>query len=247
MITLDLALDRLLHKRAYRQAFLDDDQHALDLSDDDRRALATIDRRQLVLAAERVASETLSRKHRGCGSLLDLFPQTIAAWHRSHEAEQAPGPRLPSQRSERALSFAFLDSEAFDGYREHPYAGLGLSLEEAFYRFCEAENVGEPIVREREMLAAIIRALSITPTAEMRWPDGLRRTPDGQGVFAVSSRGTPMLFAAVGGRFVTGEITPFLADLLSSTGPPEIIAARHGVGAPVLAASEETLRSLGLR
>ena len=165
MITLDVALYRLLHKRVYREAFLADDHDGLDLSVDDRQALQTIDRRQLVLAAARVASETLTRTHRGSGSLLDLFPLTIAAWD-EHAVDGAAG-LLPSQSTHRALALAFLDSNAFDAYREHPFAGLGRSLEEAFFCFCEAQNIGDPFVREREMLAAVIRALAVTPTAEM--------------------------------------------------------------------------------
>ena len=79
----------------------------------------------------------------------------------------------------------------------------------------------------------------------MRLPDAVRRVPSG--FFAITTRGVPVLFAAVAGRFITGELTPFLAELLLSSDGPEAVAARHGVGASVLAASEETLRSLGLR
>ncbi len=174
-----------------------------------------------------------------------MFPATIAAWERSYQDEPGAGSRLPSRGTQRALAFAFLDSDAFDTYREHPFAGVGRSLEEAFFLFCEAEEIGDPIVRERELLAAMARALAVTPTAEMSLPDAIRRVP--QGCFAVSQRGAPTLYATVGGRYLTGEITGFLAELLLSPEPPDVIAERHGVAAAVLVEAEATLRSLGLR
>lgn len=242
MISLDVALDRLLHKRAYRRAFLEGDHAALQLSAEDVRALATIDRRQLVLASERIAKETFACKHRGTGDLRDLFPLTIAAWMDAHAGDG----RAHGQRAERELAHAFLDSAAFDAYREHPFAGVGQTIEEAFFVFCERAAIGDPVVRERELLSALIRALAVTPTMEATLPPDIRRVT--QGSFAVTQRGpVPVLFAAVAGRYLTGELTPFLAELLLSSDERDVVAARHHVAPAVLHAAEETLRSLGLR
>ncbi len=244
MITLDVALDKLLHKRAYRDAFLADDHAALDLSADDVRALSTIDRRQLSLASERIAKETFACKHRGTGDLRDLFPLTIAAWLAAQEG--AAEGAAQRQRAERELAYAFLGSEAFDAYREHPFAGVGQTIEEAFFVFCEAAGIGDPAVRERELLSALVRALAVTPTMETTLPPTIRRVA--QGFFAVTQRGAvPVLFAAVAGRYVTGELTPFLAELLLSSDGGDVVAARHDVVPEVFRAAEEMLRSLGLR
>src|SRR5687767_7717160 len=123
MIAVDEAIDRLIHSRAYRQAWLDGRTDALDLEVDDLAALATIDRDQLVRTAERAARDLLGRRHRGSGGLCDLFPRTIAAWKQAHPRDE----RL------RELAYAFMESEAFGAYRELPFAGVGLCLEDAFF------------------------------------------------------------------------------------------------------------------
>jgi len=132
MISLDQALDRLLHDRSYRSAFLAERFDALDLAPDDLDALGSIDRQQLVRTAERVAKDLIGRKHRGSGGLLELYPNTLGA-----------------DRLDETV-YRFLESAAFQDYRELPFAGDGISLEEAFFRFCEAEGIGEPAVREQE-------------------------------------------------------------------------------------------------
>ena len=246
VISLDVALHRLLHKRGYRQAFFEDDHASLDLAEDDRRALQSIDRGELQRTAQRIARETLVAPQRGTGSLLDVFPRTIAAWEETFvdAPDEATSAAATRQRAHRALSFAFLDSEAFDTYRAFPYGGVGRSLEEAFFVFCEAQAIGDPVTRERELLSALVRSLAVTPTAEFTLPAAVQRVP--KGFFAIGLRGAPMLFAATQGRYVTGEITPFLAELLLSAGEPDLVAARHRVEPAVLAQSLGTLRELGL-
>src|SRR5262249_25645236 len=151
----------------------------------------------------RVARETMTRAHAGSGSLLDLYPKTIDAYLLVNGAAR----RLD------ALAEAFLESDAFDAYRESPHSGPGCSLEEAFYRFAEAESIGEAAVREREFLAATARLYCVSPRAACTLPNEFRRSPGGY--YAVSARGDPTLFAAVRGRFVSGRLTPFLAELVS--------------------------------
>ena len=233
MITLDEALDRLLHLRSYRRAFLEWRYRELDLSNEDLVALSTIDREQLVRTAERVIQDLLARRHCGSGGLLELYPRTLEAWNRSR----------PEDESFAELMATFLESAAFQGYRQVPFAGLGWSLEEAFFAFCESAEIGDPITREREFLAAMLRALAVCPTAAFRIPDCVHRAAAGW--FAISRRGTPILYAAARGRFMTGTITPFLAELLEEDRPAEV-ARRHGVPAAVLDASLSQLEAMGL-
>ena len=137
-----------------------------------------------------------------------------------------------------------MESEAFDQYREIPHSGAGLSLEEAVYRFFEAQDVGEEQVREHEFLVGLCKALALNPRPWFSVGKPLQAAPGGW--FAVSRHGPPTLFAAVGGRFVQGGLTPFLANLLTSDRSPQTIAEQHQVPASVVAAAVERFTALGL-
>ena len=242
VISLDVALDRLLHKRSYRSAFLEGRFEDLDLCPEDREALEAIDRAELVCAAEEIRRDLWRRKHRGSGGLASLYPRTIAAWQAAH----------PEDGDLEELLSLFMESEAFDEHREVPFAGAGLSLEEAFFRFCEAFCVGEALDREDEFLSAIMKALLLSPSPDFLIPAAVRRAPGG--FFAVraplgaagGAPSAPILYAAVLGKLVTGPITPFLSELLLGTEPPEGVAGKHGVPPEALRASLERLETLGL-
>jgi hypothetical protein len=234
VIGLDTALDRLLHRRSYREAFLAGRLDALDLSAEDLEALATIDAGALVREAESVLADLRRREHRGSGGLCSLYPRTLAAWQAAH----------PDDTDLVELLSRFMESDAFDAYREIPYAGQGWSLEEAFYRFCEAEGVGEPEAREDEFLGAIMKALLSSLRPDFAIPAEVQASAGG--FFAVAWRGGTKLYAAVSGRLLTGAITPFLAELLLSPDPPDEIALRHGVAPAIMDASLAQLGALGL-
>jgi hypothetical protein len=234
MISLDVALDRLIHKRACRAAFLEDNS-AFGLPEADQSALREMDTRTLAELGRSVAMDLVSRKHVGSGSLLDLYPRTIEAFRRRHERHDD---------ATLELAYTFMDSAAFDQYREFPHAGAGTTLEEAFYRFAEAEDLGDPVVREAEFLAAMAKLLCANPRIDARLPAELRSAANGH--YAVSARGAPVLYGAVLGRFVTGPLTPFLADLLVTGADHEKTAERHRVSNTVLAESLRRLSDLGI-
>jgi hypothetical protein len=235
VIGLDAALDRLLHHRGYRAAFLAGHLDALDLSAEDREAIASIDPEALAREADAVREDLLHRRHRGTGGLLSRYPRTLTAWRSAH----------PDDGDLVELISRFMESEAFGAYREIPFAGPGQSLEEAFYRFCEDEGIGAAEDREDELLAAVMKALLLSPDPSFTLPAEVRAASSG--FFAVSRRGEPRLHAAVSGRYLTGALTPFLADLLLSPEDPTAIAARHGVTPAVREASLSRLAALGLR
>lgn len=234
VISLDVALDRLIHRRSSRAAFLDNDS-LFDLTEDDSAALREMDPRTLAELGRSVAMELVSRKHVGSGNLLDLYPRTIEAFLRRYER---PGDAILE------LAYAFMDSAAFDGYREFPHAGAGTTLEESFYRFAEAEDLGDPVAREAEFLAAMAKLLCANPRIDARLPAELRKAAKGH--YAVSGRGTPVLYGALLGRFVTGPLTPFLADLLLPAADYGETAERHRVSNGVLAESLRRLSDLGI-
>jgi hypothetical protein len=235
VLTLDRALDRLLHRRADLAAFLAGGAAHLDVSPEDLATLRTADPAQLERTAARIRRDLLARRHRGSSTLAELYPRTVDAWRAAN----------PDCADLTALADAFLESPSGDAYRELDRSGSALSLEEAFYRFAEERALGEGKAREAEFLAAMVRALVTTPSPGFALPRELRRCPGG--VFAVSTRATtPALFAAVDGRVLQGAITPFLAELLVADDPPAELAARHGVDAAVLSASLAQLRALRL-
>jgi len=220
-MTLDHALDRLLHDAAYRAAFFAGAE--LDLAPEDLDALRCIDPGELESAADAVRRDVMTRGYRGSGGLAAAFPRTLAAWQ-------------PQDVDH------FLASPAYAAYREVPYAGDGGCLEEACYRFCEAANLGDAVTREHEFLGALLRALVVSPDPAFALPAEVRRVPGG--FVSITTRGEPTLFLAVHGRLITGELTPFLAELLLSPDRADDIAARHGVAADVLHEAQRQLAEL---
>jgi len=233
VISLDVATDRLLHWPSYRQAFLDGHYEQLDLSPEDLEDLSSLDHEQLIETAEAVRSSLLQRKHRGSGGIQATYPQTIAAWQSQHED---PSLTLFLDR--------FMESEAFESYREVPNGVPGLSMEEAVYRFFDSRNVGDPAVREHEFLAGLCKALALNSRPFFTVGPPLRRAPAGW--FAVSSHPPTSLFAAVQGRYIQGEVTPFLAEVLTSERAPERVAEDHDVPEAVAAAARAKFTGLGL-
>jgi hypothetical protein len=240
MSSLDCALDRLIHDRAYRDAFIQGNWAALGLAPAEREELSTIDVQALCRLSARVARETLTRKHAGSGSLLELFPNTISAWRAART----------NTDWQLALGFAFVESPAFTACREACWAAPSLPIEQAFYEFAEAQGLGTPEDREHEFLAAMIKLRLANPRASLVLPPNIHRLPGG--VFALTSRSAPVLYAALAGRFIRGAVTPFLAELmlaLASSGTDAVLSAvalRHGVPGRVLEQSLAQLSALGL-
>jgi len=202
-LALDVALDRLLRDRAYRADFLAGRWDALGLDAEGLDAVRAIDPEFLARTAHRLREEVRTRKHRGTGSLEDLFPKTIAAWGAAHPED--------ADRSE--LFSRFVESDAYASWRDVPHAGEGTSLEEAFYRFAEVQGVGDPAVREEEFLTAVVRALAVCPEPSFLVPPEVHRAPGGW--FAVTSRGVPLLVAATRDSFAKGPVAKLLRDLFA--------------------------------
>lgn len=234
MTTLDEVLDRLLHERSYRHTFFGVPTDC-SVPDDTRMTFAHgIDSAAVMRLAARMARDTLARRHAGGGSLLELYPECIESWQKRH----------PQYSDLLELAYCFMDSPAFRLYRELPFCGVGLSLEECFFRFAEVEGLAEPAVREHEFLAAMLKLLVASPTAQFHLPSIIRTAA--HGFFAISTRGAPTLFAALKGRYVYGPLSPFLVELLDLNVNATKVAARHGVPELVLHRSLEKFSQLGL-
>jgi hypothetical protein len=232
-VTIDAILGRLIHERSYRSRFLQG-APLPDATPEELAALGAVDPTTLTELAERVAHDVMGRSHCGSGSLPNLFPRTIESFRRAH----------PGGGELLELAYSFMDSREFGDYREHPFSGLGTTLEEAFFRYCESTGIGDAVVREREFLAAVMKLLCVSPRVAARVPGCVRRTD--HGYYCVSSRGTPALYACVKGHFVAGALTPFLADLLAPGVNFLVTAERHGVSRFVLEESVRQLSALGI-
>jgi hypothetical protein len=228
-MTLDEALSALLYRRSFRERFARGERSGL--SDDDVRALSTLDLDELERAARLACGALLERPHRGVGTLLDAFPQTIGAWTRAHP-----------ERSSGDLAMELADAPAFDAYSA-VQACNGISLEEAFFRFAEDRAIGEPDVRLCEFVTAIVKSLVVTPRPFFALPDIVRVAPRGH--FAVLEHG-PTLIAALEGRLVVGPITRFLAAVLSHPESLDELAMRFGVTRADALAARAELRTMGL-
>jgi hypothetical protein len=233
-VSVDGTLHRLLFERSYREAFLCGDVAALGLSPAELAVLSTIDKEQLGRAARLACDGILHRSHPGTGSLLDAFPETVAAWRRAHPEEGLEG-----------LADALVASPHFARCRVLPSCDGGISLEEVFWRVAEDASIGDAAKRKAECATALLKALVVTRSPSFALPDFMLRAP--RGWFAVVvGESAPLLVGAADDRFIFGPITPFLAALLVSGEPPERVAARFGIGASDLSKSCDELRRLGL-
>jgi len=234
--SLEAVLDELLRKRSLREDLGRRCFERMNLSPEDAGVLAAVDCATLERAAAALRREVRARCHRGSGKLEELYPSAIAAWRAQH----------PDDRDLDQLFERFVASEAFaaHGHGPGPTDGLRLCIEESFFHFCEAESLGSAEERLSELLAATMKALLVSPAPAFAVPACVRRAP--RGFFGLATRaGSPILFAATGGRFVTGALTPFLAALLGSE-DHAAVAREHGVGPGELASSLEALAGLGL-
>jgi hypothetical protein len=128
----DDLLRRLLHHRRARVALR---AGTLPLTAAQREAVETLDPVELERVAESVRDELLRRTHRGSGSLITLFPRTIAHWRAAH----------PEDVELAELASRFLESAAYETHRALSFGVPGTSLEEAFFRFAEAGKIGAPV------------------------------------------------------------------------------------------------------
>jgi hypothetical protein len=232
-MSLDVALCRLLFERPFRESFLCGDFGALGLSPGELDQLSTIDPVQLRQASRRACDGLLNRSHRGTGSIVVSFPETIAAWQREHT-----GAGLD------VLADAFAASPRVASYRALPTCEGAISLEEAFLHFAEDHSIGDQVTRTTECATALLKALAITPTPSFALPSFVEKAP--RGYFVILGNDEPLLLATTEGRFLRGSITRFLAELLTSNAAPAEVAERFGVSARDLDRSCQELRRLGL-
>ena len=133
-----------------------------------------------------------------------MYPRTFTYWNKLH----------PGDTGYSKLMGAFLESVEFDRFREMPFAGKGISIEEAFFLFQRRLAKVRLQIVENEFFAALMRALvfSNEPAFEIEDPRVKRLK---QGAFVVVEHDDAItLFAAANGNVIQGAITPLIAWVL---------------------------------
>jgi uncharacterized protein (UPF0276 family) len=164
--------------------------------------LATLADDELDAAAATWRAMVRDHAHRGTGRLADAFPRCVAAWRALH----------PDDEALDGLFARFLASPAIAAWRQQPGLEGGACLEACFAAFVAAEGLASPLVREEELLTAVLCALTVAPEPAFTPPPAVRRAP--RGWFALSSAEPPVLHAAIDGRYVNGPVTPGVAAIL---------------------------------
>jgi hypothetical protein len=193
--------------------------------------LATLDHATIESSAATVRRHVLARHHAGIGTIADAFPRTIAAWRARHGADHDLDE----------LATKLLDSDAATEWRETAGHSDGISLEETFYRFAEAEQLGDADVREAEWLATAVRMLALDHDPAYLIPANIHRHPGV--VWALDHRTPPTLYAAVSGKILIGPVTPLVGELLAGATPE---AVEGGVTAEAAHLVRRRLCELGL-
>ncbi len=210
LIPLDEALYRLLYHRSYREAFFNENFSSLGLCESDQRHLATIDREQLKKTASRVVTQVLYGADGQSGGIEGIFPRVLRKYRKT----------FPKDPNSIELIERFLESNYYRDYREHPYAGNGICIEEAFFEFMNTEkpfidaDATNAFLLKDEFLVALMRTLLYNPRAsfQVRQADIFRI---GEGYYSIQTMWPDMiLYAAVKGHFVRGPITPLIAEIL---------------------------------
>jgi hypothetical protein len=168
------------------------------------RMFDTIDTAQLERTAQKIQRDTLRRRRRGAPPLVEQFAATLA------------------NESIDPIATAFIHSEHYAAYREVPSGPPGLCIEEAFYRFLDAHEIGPAQMRRVEYLRAAGQALVVHPRPAFTIPRPFVFTAGAWVAFAEG----PTMFAALPGRFVQGRVPRVVVDALAGRAVPEAARSR---------------------
>lgn len=122
-ISLYECLYNLIHKKSYREAYLQRDYSALKLNDSDLIHLTTIDDDELIKTAQKTKLYLYKGNTSSNGGLSYYFPITISVLEKDLEIN------IFEYIDE------FMESCYFDLYTEVPFTGKGTCIQESFYLF----------------------------------------------------------------------------------------------------------------
>ncbi|WP_437761783.1 hypothetical protein WMF27_02915 [Sorangium sp. So ce281] len=162
---LQSALYRLLHHRSFRDDFLAGRFDALGLEPRELCLLRPIDRAELVTLSESICRNVLRGELKFEGGMRGTFPDLFSLLERKGCA--------PLE-----VIYRFVESPEYEDVRQVPYAGAGISIEEAFFEFLRREGTlltlapYAPLLLTHEFLTGMLAILVINrdPSFELRTP-----------------------------------------------------------------------------
>ncbi|MBJ6363197.1 hypothetical protein ACFOQM_18420 [Paenibacillus sp. GCM10012307] len=122
LYSLDEILYKLLHERSYRQLFLEDKFYEMNISEVNIENLKTIDREELMATAKTIKSNIISGNIDYNGGLKSAYPGVFSEFKESSIDMDD-------------LLYDFIESIWFQDYKEIPFSGRGICIEEAFYHY----------------------------------------------------------------------------------------------------------------
>lgn len=216
-ISTDEAVYRLIHHKGYRELFLARAFSKMNLSESTLMDLETIDQEQLSASANRIAKKLLSGSHQGSHGLESIFEETFTAW------------KIQTKKENLNLIFDFMESDSFAKYHELSFVGKGYCIEQAFYEFIKKAiwNDGNPLegIARNEFLISLFKTLSKAERPNFQLDARYIKKNDAS-LYSVQlyrhrlignrieQKPHFVLYAATGGQLLSGEITPFIADIL---------------------------------
>lgn len=153
MNTLNEALYRLLFHKKYRDLFLSEKYMDLNLKHEDLKAIQTIDKQELEQTSNKLCLNILNGNSEVEGGIKKAYADTFQ--------------KLKSiYFSEYDLAYEFLASPSFSLYKELPYTGKGICLEEAFFLFLStqmkwSENEHDRLLLLHEYLTVMFSILTV--------------------------------------------------------------------------------------
>lgn len=119
---LDEILYLLLHNRTYRNLFLEKYYTKMNISRENVSNLQTIDTEELIATAKNIKINIVSGNINHEGGLKNSYPGVF-------ESIKSSEINLDE------LIYEFIESIYFNDYKEVPFAGMGVCIEEAFFNF----------------------------------------------------------------------------------------------------------------
>ncbi|MEO8184022.1 MAG: hypothetical protein ABI895_34815 [Deltaproteobacteria bacterium] len=200
------AILTLIRDSEVRERFLRHDPVDLGVSAADREAFATIDPTELHGMARALRRTLYGTRGQG---LKDVYRACFAHLERL-------------ERSSEDVIDAFASSAAYHRYRELPFGGQGLSIEEAFYLYLsvrpEFREITARHALDGEFLSVMLKALASCEVPSFLLEDERIRQAPGRAWAVLNDpqgRAAPWLFFAIRGkRYFEGAVAPVVPLLL---------------------------------
>jgi hypothetical protein len=248
---LDEVLYRLLYHRSYRDAFLRREYNLLNVEPQVLKALKTVDPRELMKMSNQICREIIYGSPEAPFGLERAYGKVL----RAMEA---------SGRDIRALVAAFLESSYFEACSALPISDHCITIEEAFHEFARSDREFLEASPENEawltheFLTAVISLFAVNRRPSFSTRAYIRHNSVAyyaaplyshafiaqlNSINEPSGTATSLyLYAAAGGRFIRGKISPISLSLIELGNRKIIENSRNSLFEQYSIASESLFR-----